>query len=115
MNKFRMILLSAALSMTAGSAFSQCYGSDTSYTCYDSGSGNSYSVNRFGGTTYMQGSNARTGSNWSQTTTDQGFQSNSYGTGADGSTWSYTQPTSRTPQLGYGVGGGNRCTPPYCY
>src|SRR5690606_40219596 len=56
------LLLAFGLSATAQAA---CVGSPGFQTCTDN-SGNSYSVQRFGGSTYMQGRNSATGSNWSQ-------------------------------------------------
>lgn len=42
-----------------------CIGTGAFSTCNDS-NGNSYTVNRFGNTTMMQGHNSNTGSSWSQ-------------------------------------------------
>jgi len=63
-----IVLLSVLISTNVQAA---CYGSSTFENCYD-GSGNTYTVNRFGDTTQMNGFNAQTGSQWSQTSQTYG-------------------------------------------
>lgn len=111
MNFLKAALISIAVALPSSGALAQCFGTTNNYNCYDYQSGNHYTVNRFGNTTTMQGSNARTGSTWSQTTTNQGGFSHSYGTRADGTSWNYTQPrrsANSLGTLGYGVTGGYR-------
>lgn len=78
-----------ALLTTVLSAYAGCFGSGGIYTCTDS-SGNVYNVNRFGGSTYMTGSNPRTGSNWSQTSHDLGNVTITNGTSAQNRPWNAT-------------------------
>jgi len=49
----------------------QCIGSGSFQTCTDT-SGNSYTINRMGNSTFMNGYNSRTGSTWSQDSTTIG-------------------------------------------
>jgi hypothetical protein len=70
----------------AFSAHANCVGSGSFQSCTDS-SGNNYTVNRLGSSTYVQGSNPNTGSNWSQETYRSGNTSNTYGRDADGNSW----------------------------
>jgi hypothetical protein len=87
-------LLACAGLFAALSANAACTGSGTFYTCTDA-SGNSYTVNKFGNSTAVNGYNAQTGSNWNQNTYRSGNTSSTYGTAADGSTWN--SQTYRTP------------------
>lgn len=91
MKKFLVtaILMSASLSASAN-----CFGSGNFYTCTDD-SGNSYTVNKMGSSTYVQGNNAATGSSWSQETHRNGGTSQTYGRDADGNSWNST--TYKTP------------------
>jgi hypothetical protein len=79
-------LLALTLSLAAGSAAAGCIGSGSFQTCTDS-SGNSYSVNRIGNTTFTNGYNSDTGSTWNQTSTTIGNTTFHNGTAADGGTW----------------------------
>ena len=54
-------------------------------------SGNSYSINRIGNTTYLNGSNASTGSTWSQTSSTWSDTTYHSGRAADGNAWNSTQ------------------------
>lgn len=76
----------------------QCIGTDAMSTCYDN-SGNSYTVNRMGNTTIVNGRNSQTGSNWSQTTQSYGNQTYTNGRAANGQSWNQTQTN---------LGNGNR-------
>lgn len=69
---------------------SNCYGSDSYYTCDDLRSGNTYQITKYGNTTEVQGSNLSTRSSWSQTTNTYG--NTSYTTGYDkaGNSWDQT-------------------------
>ena len=80
-------VLAIALPVVPASA--ACFGSGSFKSCSDS-SGNNYTVNKFGNTTTVTGSNARTGSNWSQTTTTFGSNSYTNGTASNGRSWNQT-------------------------
>ena len=101
MKIIRMSVLMSALMLASPvviqTATAACYGSSSYYTCNDS-SGNSYSVQKYGNSTFMQGRNSRTGSSWSQNT--QRYGGNSYTTGrsSNGNSWSSTT----TPYGSYG-------------
>ncbi len=79
----------ALFALAASSAWASCVGTDAFRTCYDN-SGNSYQVNRMGNTTMMQGYNAQTGSNWSQTSQQVGNSTFTNGTAANGQSWNST-------------------------
>lgn len=68
-----------------------CYGSGNYYRCTDS-SGNSYSVNRSGGTTSVRGMDAE-GDTWSQRSTSIGNSTRTTGLDQDGNNWSSTTTT----------------------
>lgn len=70
-------------------ASAACYGTSSLSTCYDN-SGNSYTVNRLGGSTYVYGRNRQTGSTWSQNSFDLGGQTYTYGRASNGNTWNQT-------------------------
>ncbi len=91
-------LITLTFLLTANQAFANCIGTDSFYTCYDTPSGNSYSVNKIGNSTYMNGSNAGTGSRWSQESHTFGSTTNIYGSASDGSAWNETI----TPYATYG-------------
>ena len=82
------LVLAVSLSLT-GQSFAQCIGSDYLSSCNDN-SGNSYTVQRIGNSTYMNGSNARTGSNWSQQSQQIGNSTYTTGKASDGNTWNST-------------------------
>lgn len=71
-----------------------CYGSSSNYTCSDSSSGNTYDVQKYGNSTYMQGRNAGNGSNWSQTTSTYGNSTYHSGRSADGNSWNINETRS---------------------
>lgn len=79
---FAVLALAASLTAQA-----QCVGSGTFQTCMDS-SGNTYNIQRFGNTSYMDGSNARTGTRWDQTSTTFGNTTYHDGTASNGQRWS---------------------------
>ena len=82
------LVLAVSLSLT-GQSFAQCIGSDYLSSCNDN-NGNSYTVQRIGNSTYMNGSNARTGSNWSQQSQQIGNSTYTTGRASDGNTWNST-------------------------
>lgn len=77
--------------LVAGSANAECVGTGSFQSCYDYNSGNSYTVNRFGSTTQMTGTNSRTGSSWSQQSQDLGSMTYDSGTSSDGGAWNMTR------------------------
>ncbi len=83
-----MAALVLAVSVT-GAAHANCYGSGNFQTCYDA-SGNSYTVQRIGSQTIVNGYNADTGSNWSQHSTRIGNSTYTQGYDADGDSWNQT-------------------------
>ena len=90
MPRFKHAVAALALSIAViSTAEAACIGSGNFQTCNDN-AGNSYTVNRFGNTTMMNGFNAQTGSTWSQ-------NSNRFGNTVihngetNGNPWSMTQ------------------------
>jgi hypothetical protein len=84
----RLILMAAILlAVLTGAAQAACFGSDAFSTCTDS-SGNSYSVQRFGNTTSVQGSNPD-GSSWSQNSNTMGNTTYTNGE-TNGQQWNMT-------------------------
>jgi hypothetical protein len=86
---WRTLALFAALT-TGGQAHAECFGTGSFRSCSDL-SGNSYSIQQFGNTTTMNGSNSRTGSTWNQTSTTMGSTTFNRGTSSDGGSWSTTR------------------------
>ena len=74
---FKKVIIAGIAALTIGSASASCSSVGNYTSCSD---GNTYTT--FGNTTY--GSNARTGSTWSQTTMG-GY---TYGTDSKGNSWS---------------------------
>ena len=68
---------------------SNCVGSSSLRTCTDA-SGNTYTTQRIGDFSYTDGSNAETGSSWSQSTQRIGDTSFTTGYDADGNSWNST-------------------------
>ena len=83
---FFLLLLPATVS------FANCVGTANFYTCNDL-SGNSYSVNKFGNQTYMNGFNSNTGSQWSQNSSTFGNTTIINGS-ANGRQWNETIQTA---------------------
>ena len=79
-------LLTFSFNVSAG-----CVGTAAYQSCYDSSSGNSYSISRLGNTTNMNGYNSRTGSNWSQRSSTFGNNTYHSGRAANGNSWHGTQ------------------------
>ena len=86
----KTLFLAAALLAASFSSHADCFGTDIYRTCYDSRSGNSYTVNQIGNTTYVNGHNGRTGSDWSQTSQTVGNTTYHNGISADGRSWNGT-------------------------
>jgi len=85
----KLLIASLAFTLAAVPAHAICIGSDTLQSCTDT-SGNSYTINRMGNTTFMNGSNAETGSQWNQTSTTIGNSTFHNGMDKDGNSWSTT-------------------------
>jgi hypothetical protein len=79
--------LAAALLALSANASAQCLGTGNLKTCYD-GSGNSYTVNKMGNTTFVNGSNSN--GTWSSTSTKMGNTVFQNGTDIDGNSWNQT-------------------------
>lgn len=88
----KSIIAVIALGASALNAHATCTGSGSFRYCTDN-SGNSYTVQQYGNTTYTQGTNARTGSNWNQTSNTYGNTTYHNGTAANGNSWSGTSST----------------------
>lgn len=84
-----ILATTAAIAVSASTAFAGCIGGGALSTCYDN-SGNTYTIQRLGNSTYMQGHNSRTGSSWSQNSTTFGNTTIHNGQDADGDSWSTT-------------------------
>lgn len=116
--KYSLIVLVLALVVPITSQ-AACYGSDSFQTCSDT-SGNTYNIQRFGDMTQVQGHNARTGSNWNQTSQQFGDTTQTYGTAANGNSWNATTFSSPGMSTTYGTDSdGNSfsstCTAYGCY
>lgn len=81
------IAIAFACALFASSASAACFGLSSFQTCSDS-SGNRYTVNRMGNTTYMRGNNYNTGSSWSQRSTTLGGTTLHNGYDSNGNSWS---------------------------
>ena len=90
MKKLAMLVLALGLS---SAAHATCVGTPGFQSCTDN-AGNSYTVQRFGGSTYMQGNNSRNGSSWSQNSQTFGNTTNVYGRDSSGRSWNNTIQTS---------------------
>jgi len=86
----KLIFIAAALLASGAAAHANCVGTKSFSTCYDADTGNSYTVQRYGDSTYMNGNNARTGSNWSQSTQSYGNTTFQNGRDSRGNSWSTT-------------------------
>ena len=85
----KRLLVALALCAASVAATATCMGSDSFQTCTDS-SGNSYTVNRMGDMTIMNGYNSQTGTSWNQTSTTMGDMTIHNGTAGNGNSWSGT-------------------------
>jgi hypothetical protein len=78
------------IAFTASSAaHANCFGSSAMETCTDA-NGNSYSINRMGSMTTVNGYNAQTGSSWRETANTYGNTTTINGTAANGQSWNET-------------------------
>lgn len=85
----RTLVLAGIIALTFSTANAACFGSSSFQNCSDS-YGNNYTVQRYGNSTYMQGNNARTGSSWSQDSTNFGNSTFTNGV-TNGRSWNMQQ------------------------
>lgn len=85
----KFVLAAAMLTVTAIPAAAGCVGTSSFQNCWDD-QGNNYSIHRFGNSTQMYGSNARTGSTWSQNSYNFGNTTINNGLDSRGRSWSTT-------------------------
>lgn len=97
-----LIGTAAALILAASGANAACFGGPTFSTCTDD-SGNSYTVQRFGNSTTVNGYNPSTGSSWSQRSHTFGNTTNVYGSDSQGRSWNNTIQTSPGMVRQYGT------------
>jgi len=79
----------AALLAVSGHAYAGCVGTSTYKTCTDS-TGNTYTTQRIGNSSYTSGYNAQTGSSWNQSSQRIGNSSYTTGRDASGNSWNST-------------------------
>jgi hypothetical protein len=91
----RTIILAVIGMAAAAPAFAQCVGTNTFKTCMDD-QGNSVTVSRLGNSTIVNGSNAQTGSTWSQQTMRGPSMSTTTGMDSNGRNWSATSSAAGT-------------------
>ena len=80
------IAIAFAVAMPASAG---CVGTGSFRTCTDA-SGNTYTTNQIGNTSYTTGRSMSTGSTWSQNSTTVGGTTFTNGVDADGNTWRAT-------------------------
>ncbi len=90
-NKMKNGLLLAITVFATVTANATCYGTGAFRTCNDA-SGNSYNIQSYGNTTNMQGSNAQTGSTWTQNSQTYGNTTYIQGN-SNGNSWNQTIQT----------------------
>jgi hypothetical protein len=96
-----LVLLAGFMVSLSSAANARCFGSSTFSNCYDD-SGNSYTVQRFGNQTMMNGYNAQTGSMWSQNSMTLG--NTTYHTGeTNGNSWNMTDTRYGSMRSIYGT------------
>lgn len=110
--------LAAVLLSASFGAQAMCVGTDSFQSCTDN-SGNSYTINRFGNTTMMQGSNPN-GSQWNQTSQTYGNTTYHNGTAANGNQWNGTTTNIGNMQMHQGTDSRGRnyqrtCGPLGCF
>ncbi|HHQ4739203.1 hypothetical protein [Aeromonas jandaei] len=91
----------ASMLLFAGAASAECIGSGNLKTCYDN-SGNSYTVQKFGDSTYVSGYNSKTGSSWNQDSQKIGNSTFTNGKAADGQSWNSTSTKIGDSVMTYG-------------
>lgn len=80
------LALAAAFVFVVSAADAACFGTGAFRSCTDD-SGNSYTINRLGNSTYMNGHNARTGSTWNQNSNTFGNTTIHNGRDSSGNSW----------------------------
>lgn len=98
----RALICGLGFAVLAGTAGADCVGTEQIKTCTDA-QGNTYTVQRFGNQTVMNGYNTQTGNSWTQNSQTYGNQTYTQGQAADGSSWSMTQQRSTTGTFTYGT------------
>ena len=116
MKKLLFLLTLLAFSNVAEAT---CFGSGNFYSCNDT-NGNSYTVNKFGNNTQVNGYNSRTGSRWNANSQQFGNTTITNGTAANGNTWNSTTHTlgNTTYTSGRDSNGksfNSTCMNGYCY
>lgn len=84
-----IITFAVTMLIVSSSVSVECIGSGSLKTCYDD-KGNTYTVQKFGDTTYVDGQNSRTGTTWSQQSQKLGGSTFTTGQDADGNSWNST-------------------------
>ncbi|MFH7526466.1 hypothetical protein AB2J22_13565 [Aeromonas sp. A5] len=97
----------AVLLFLSWSASAECIGSGNLKTCYDS-SGNSYTVQKFGDSTYVSGYNSKTGSSWNQDSQKIGNSTFTNGKAANGQSWNSTATKIGDSTIIYGKDSGGK-------
>ncbi|WP_368169717.1 hypothetical protein [Aeromonas sp. R4-3] len=77
------------LMVLSGAVSADCIGSGNFRTCTDN-TGNTYTVQKFGNSTYVNGQNPNTGSSWNQQSQRLGNSTYTTGQDADGNSWNST-------------------------
>lgn len=85
----KLLLVAVALLSFAVPASAGCFGTGSFRTCTDN-SGNTYTTTRVGNQSFTTGSNARTGSTWSQNSMSIGNNTYVNGRAANGNSWNAT-------------------------
>jgi hypothetical protein len=85
----KKLIVATILGLTTFAANASCYGTSSYRTCYDQNTGNSYTTSRVGNMSQTYGSNAMTGSTWSQNSTTLGSSTYINGT-TNGRSWNET-------------------------
>lgn len=98
----KKLFIAATLIVSSVAVNATCFGSEAFKTCTDD-SGNTYNVQKYGNTTNVQGTNAATGSNWSQTSNTYGNTTQTNGTAANGNSWNSTTNSSPGMTQTYGT------------
>ncbi len=88
--KIALLSLVCALALLGTAAQATCTGSHSFSTCFDD-NGNSYTVQRYGNITNMNGHNTRTGTTWSQQSQTMGNTTYHTGYASNGRSWNSTQ------------------------
>jgi len=98
----RALLCGLGFAVMAGTAGAQCFGTDSFKTCTDA-QGNSYTVQKFGNQTIVNGQNPRTGSTWNQSSQTFGNQTFTQGQASHGNSWNMTQQRLGNGTYTYGT------------